>query len=420
MRKIFESPLPQVNGESRLSEYLQLWGLMTRCWAVDPLQRPTSAMCKTTFEYLPHCPPAPKTADPHARSAILLENLGDLESWKGNHKAGYAYLEQALRLYEEEGNDKGIASTLLKQAAVAFRDSDHVKTMAAASAALGKCRSLHDDIGIADALFWMGSSFLMDEKTVEALPTLQESLKTFRAKGNDPGVAKCLGGLGELYRRRGQAAGALPILEEAVDLVARCGDSLGEARALIVLGSTHRDLNRMDLATSTYQRAFDTARRIGWEPGVSTCLYRLGLVKLGQGRHGEADELLRESVRVARNSDAGWRLGQALWHWAKCLRAQGRHEEAISALEESCSVWQNLARSFSPELAFAAGLLADSNSTLDHKEEAIAWYDTAIAEWRKGGYMYKGRLSRCLASKDAIVAEMKLRGEGALRDAASS
>ncbi|KIO18140.1 hypothetical protein M407DRAFT_84250, partial [Tulasnella calospora MUT 4182] len=52
IRKIFESPLPQVNGESRLSECLQLWGLMTRCWVVDPLQRPTSAMCKTTFEYL--------------------------------------------------------------------------------------------------------------------------------------------------------------------------------------------------------------------------------------------------------------------------------------------------------------------------------------------------------------------------------
>ncbi|KIO17699.1 hypothetical protein M407DRAFT_84726, partial [Tulasnella calospora MUT 4182] len=57
MRKIFEGPLPHAKGESRLSECLQLWGLMRRCWAVDPLQRPTSAMCKTTFEYLVSPPP---------------------------------------------------------------------------------------------------------------------------------------------------------------------------------------------------------------------------------------------------------------------------------------------------------------------------------------------------------------------------
>ncbi|KIO17496.1 hypothetical protein M407DRAFT_51418, partial [Tulasnella calospora MUT 4182] len=40
IRKIFESPLPQVNGESRLGECLQLWDLMKRCWSVDSPQRP--------------------------------------------------------------------------------------------------------------------------------------------------------------------------------------------------------------------------------------------------------------------------------------------------------------------------------------------------------------------------------------------
>ncbi|KIO18144.1 hypothetical protein M407DRAFT_84245, partial [Tulasnella calospora MUT 4182] len=52
MRKIFEGPLSQATGESRLGECLQLWELMRRCWSTEPLQRPTSAMCKMTFEYL--------------------------------------------------------------------------------------------------------------------------------------------------------------------------------------------------------------------------------------------------------------------------------------------------------------------------------------------------------------------------------
>lgn len=52
VHKIFQSPSPQVHGESRLGECLQLWDLMTRCWAAEPRQRPSSAVCKTTLEYL--------------------------------------------------------------------------------------------------------------------------------------------------------------------------------------------------------------------------------------------------------------------------------------------------------------------------------------------------------------------------------
>lgn len=50
--KILTSPLSGIDGESRLRECLQLWSLMTRCWSPEPLERPTSAMCRAVFEYL--------------------------------------------------------------------------------------------------------------------------------------------------------------------------------------------------------------------------------------------------------------------------------------------------------------------------------------------------------------------------------
>ncbi|KIO27647.1 hypothetical protein M407DRAFT_50816, partial [Tulasnella calospora MUT 4182] len=52
IRKIFESPLAGVDGTSRLSDCLQVWELMRRCWNVDPAQRPTARMCRTTITYL--------------------------------------------------------------------------------------------------------------------------------------------------------------------------------------------------------------------------------------------------------------------------------------------------------------------------------------------------------------------------------
>ncbi|KAG9050598.1 hypothetical protein FS837_004123 [Tulasnella sp. UAMH 9824] len=407
--KIFQSPLPQVNGESRLRDCLQVWELMMRCWAVDPLQRPTSTLCQMTLNHLPRCRPATSIADSHTRSAILLENLGQLESWKGNNKAGFTYLKQALHLYDKEGDDQGIARVLRKQAAAATLGSNHVRAIKAGRAALDKCRSLQDNIGVADALFWIGSSFLDQDKRVDALDNLQESLKIRRAEGDDVGIAKCLERLGELYSREGQTSKASSTLKEAVDIASRCGDRLLEAQALISLGPTCKGPSRMDQAISIFQRAHDIAKNIGWEPGLSTCLCRLGSVKLHQGLHTEAEELLRESVRIARDNDAGWRLGQALLKLGKCFRAQGRLDEAIPVLEESCSAYQNLALDCEPALASAATLLAKSKSDLGYKEDALVWYDRAIAEWRKGGRGVQTQLSRCSAAKDAILADMEPR-----------
>ncbi|KIO29801.1 hypothetical protein M407DRAFT_226329 [Tulasnella calospora MUT 4182] len=52
MRQIFESPLPQVDGQFRLRDCLQVWELMMRCWNGNPQHRPTARMCKTTMTYL--------------------------------------------------------------------------------------------------------------------------------------------------------------------------------------------------------------------------------------------------------------------------------------------------------------------------------------------------------------------------------
>lgn len=326
-----------------------------------------------------------------------------MESWKGGHEKAFAYLEQAQRLYEKEGNDKGIASVLLKQAAAANRNSNPVKMMNAASAALEKCRNLKDDVGVADALYWIGAA---ESNTMDAIQNLQGSLRIFRATGNGVGVAKCLRRLGDAYRQAGQAEKVLPTLEEAVDVASRCGDKIGEANALSILGAVHWGLNHLDLAASTFQRARHIAQSIGWDHELSTCLCRLGSIKVEQGIYAEAQELLLESVRVARGSDAGWRLGQALRRLGMCFRAQSLHEEAISALEESCSVYQDLALDFDNELADAAALLADSKSACGYKEDALVWYDKAITEYRKGGDSYEDEVAECLQAKYTIFADM--------------
>lgn len=65
IRKIFEGLLPKVDGESRLRDCLPVWELMKGCWNVEPGQRPTARMCKTTVAYLVSTPaPHPRMYRP--------------------------------------------------------------------------------------------------------------------------------------------------------------------------------------------------------------------------------------------------------------------------------------------------------------------------------------------------------------------
>ncbi|KAG8937624.1 hypothetical protein FRC00_003155 [Tulasnella sp. 408] len=215
IRQIFESPIPTVNGASRLSDCLQVWELMKRCWKVDPAQRPTAKMCKTT----PRCTPTAANADSHALSATLLENLGGLETWKGNLEQSSVYLEEALRLYQQEADIKGIASILLKQAVAAVRITDYVTVRSTATAALDHSRALNDSVGISEASYYLGYSIIMLDVSGsfdEAPPILRESLELRRAHGDDIGVGQCLERIAHVLSSKRQNDEAMLTLDEAM------------------------------------------------------------------------------------------------------------------------------------------------------------------------------------------------------------
>lgn len=325
-------------------------------------------------------------------------------------------MEQALLMYEEEGNHRGIASVLRKQAAASYRHSYPVNALKAATAALEKLRTLSDPLGTAETLYLIGSSLCLQSKNEDAMAFLNEAHEIFRAHANDVGIVECLERMGELHRRKGDRPKALLILEEAVTIAARCGHKLGEARALVVLGAVTHDQGDLDGAASIYLEARDLAGRIGWEQGVGRALLCLGNIRRAQDRGAEAEELCRESTAVSRRCNSRWRLAQGLWVLGTCLRDQGRLGEAVAALEESCSTYAEISHG-DWEFPYTASLLAAVKKDHGATADSLYWYDVAIVEFRK--IPDKSELSRCLADKALILEELEKYDEAALHFEAS-
>lgn len=348
----------------------------------------------------PRCPPTPENTDRHVRSAALLETMGDLESWKGNYAEGLAHLEQALHIYERDGNERGVVSVLRKQAVVYHRHYDPLKTLRVGLAALEWYKNINDPLGMAEVLFVMGSSIALQSKYDEAMSFLKEALEIFQSNGNNVGVVQCLDRIGEVHRLEYRDPEALSTLESAVEIARGCGDKLGEAKAMLALGTLHIDMGNRENGVAMLSDARDTAQKIGWEHGICTILRRLGLVKYYDGAYGEAEKLCREAASIARRSNARWRLAQTLSDLGDYIRSQGRLEEAAVTLEESYSVYNQISLADS-EFADTAFKLAEVKREQGRLEEALLWYDQAFAQYRILRNNFK--LLSCLERKGDLL-----------------
>lgn len=384
IRKIFESPYPQVDGVSRLSDCLQLWELMIRCWAVEPDQRPTSNMCKTTVTSLPRCHPTLEDVNPDSRSAALLENLGDLEIWKGNLETGIAHLEKALQLYEHDGHEAGIASVLRKRAAACYSLDYYVEGVRFASAALQKLRLLGDDLGVADALLWNGRSLAMQSKEDEAMPFFTEALEIFRVNEHDVGVVSCLERIGEIHRRQGRNDEALSALEDALVIACQSGDKLGEVKVTKALGYLQWALGDTDKAIAVLTASCETARQIGFTEVTCECQNGLGNLKFQQGNYEEAEKLYQESIGLARSMNQNFTLANALGGLGNTFQQQGRLAETAAALEESWNVFQQTSFRGKERTKVPSQLVKLKEAEGDH-EAALFWHKQAIVELRDCG-----------------------------------
>lgn len=337
-------------------------------------------MCRTTFTYLPRCPPTPAGADNQTRSPALLENLGDLESWKGNPDKSSAYLDEALRLYQDQEDIKGVASILRKQAGAAYRISDVFKSRAIASTALEHCRALNNVLGIAEVSYYLGFSLHLLGDGDKALPILRESLDIRRTHGDDVGAVQCLESIGEIQRCNWQNHEALSTLGEAVEIASQSGDRLGLALVLHVMGNTHFDSSDFVQAASALLEAIMVSRSIGWEGGLSTTLRSMGRLKMHLGDYREAEEHFQESISPARHIGDRWRLAQGLEGLGSCLESQSRLDEAAPFLEEACLLWHELAQPWSSKQI--AGTLVRLKSSQGDWYGALTWRDHIITVCR--------------------------------------
>jgi predicted ATPase/DNA-binding winged helix-turn-helix (wHTH) protein len=269
--------------------------------------------------------------------------IGALATAQGDYPAAEHFLQQSLSLYEELGDDSGIAVSL-NALGIAARD--------------------RGDYSLAQT-------------------NLERSLACWRMLSDRLAIARCLHNLANVIKVRGDYLSAHWALREAADIFEELGDHTGAAWSVNQQGDIARAQGDMAVARGLYQRALSAFREAGDPWGSARSLTDLADIGSAQGDHSAAQAAYREALAIF--AGLGYRRGIArTLEGSACLAlAQGNAARALT-------------------LAAAAAHLRQSISAPGHKEEQFTLDQTLLPAWKS---LDEGEGKRAWAEGSAMSLE---------------
>jgi serine/threonine protein kinase/tetratricopeptide (TPR) repeat protein len=341
-----------------------------------------------------------------ARDQKYVEALygrGGVEISAGNSQASLEYLNRAISLTIEAGNDQeqarllyalGVAYSQLSKSEEALRNyqnafeiqrrlhekhdlamtlngiaqlqdtmGNFADALKSFQEALQLRRELGDKAGIGDTLIDIAGFYEARGRNEESLTALKESLQIQREVGNQAYEALCLSNIGVNYADEGKYEDALTYLTQGAELRDKLKDPGEMADSNFALAEALTKLGQYDQALPHYMKALELWRGLNDKRHEAYASYGLGNLFEQQGRLGAAQDAIAEALKTIREVQDRIGTAEMLGGYGNSLALLGKKPEAEKSLGEAVamsrevknlsSVGQNL--NFQGDSAFYQG-----------------------------------------------------------------
>jgi tetratricopeptide (TPR) repeat protein/transcriptional regulator with XRE-family HTH domain len=212
-----------------------------------------------------------------AAQAQALAGLGSAYLRLGRHDRARAQLDRAACLYQQAGDNAGLAMNHLLLAYVHDREHEYQAALSHAQHALGLFDGQGHRAGRAKALNAAAWYQARLGEHATALEFGERALEEFRVLDDQPNEAATLDTLGYIRQQLGQPAEAIACFERAAGLFHQVGDRQDEASVLIHLATCQQDAGYLGAAAAVLRcalRILDELRA----PEAAAVRERLGLL----------------------------------------------------------------------------------------------------------------------------------------------
>lgn len=258
--------------------------------------------------------------------------LGAFTSSQGDFPAAERFLQQSLSLYEELGDELGIAAGLNALGITARDRGDYLAAQSNFERSLSCWRLLSDRLGIARCLHNLANVVKVRGDYARANWALREAADIFEELGDHTGSAWSINQQGDIARAQNDMADARALYQRALSAFRKAGDPWGSARSLTDLAYIDGAEGNHLAAHAGYREALEIFAGLGHQRGIARALEGSASLAVAQGHAERALKLagaaahMRHSISAHLHQPEQFNLNEMLLPaWQSLSEAKGKH-----------------------------------------------------------------------------------------------
>lgn len=266
--------------------------------------------------------------------AKALGNAGRLAFWQNDPERATALLNESESLNRTlKENQQSLAATLHYQSNIAYNRGEIQRAAAMQVESLQLYQEIGDQKGIAELMLVTGAHALYKGDYDQARELCEEGLALVRNAGNTWIVAALLHYLGWIMFMQGNNESARKFSEESVSIFKMLGKSVFAVESRIVLAYIVDALGEQETAYVLHQESLAMGREMGSQDDIGRALCGVGHLTLRTGDLAQAREIYAESIAFLKGR---WLIPRNKWALASSLEGMGEiafiqehHERAV-------------------------------------------------------------------------------------------
>lgn len=293
--------------------------------------------------------------------AGALNNIGGVYSSQGDVPKALDYYHKSLKIKEEIGDKKGIATSYNNLGSVHSNQGDLSQALEYYQKSLKIREEIGDKNGMAFSYNNIGVVYYNKGDIRKALEYFHKSLEIRNETGDKHGLATCYNNIGVVYRNQGDPAvnsskeasiqagriKAIDYCNKSLKIRKEIGDKIGMATSHNNIGSLYIELGDLAAAETQFKKGLELAREVGSPKWISSNSRDLSQVFKQNDRYQEAFEMfeLHIQMRDSINNEATQKAAakqQAKYEYEKQKALDDAEHEKQLAIEQEAKGKQQI------------------------------------------------------------------------------